>query len=48
VVPALIILSAPFVVYYILSRFIPVLGDEPEGTERSPEGLLPPGGTRRG
>ena len=30
VVPAVIILSAPFVVFYIISRFIPVLGDEPE------------------
>jgi Ni/Fe-hydrogenase subunit HybB-like protein len=35
VVPALIILSAPFVVYYMLSRFIPVLGDEPEDAEES-------------
>jgi Ni/Fe-hydrogenase subunit HybB-like protein len=30
ILPAMIILSAPFVVYYIISRFIPVLGDEPE------------------
>jgi len=30
VVPALILLSGPFVVFYIISRFIPVLGDEPE------------------
>jgi len=30
VVPAVIILSGPFVVFYIISRFIPVLGDEPE------------------
>ncbi len=30
VVPALVILSAPFIVYYVISRFIPVLGDEPE------------------
>lgn len=35
VVTALIILSAPFVVYYLLSRFIPVLGDEPEETQGS-------------
>lgn len=30
VVPALILLSGPFVVFYIISRFIPVLEDEPE------------------
>ncbi|MGB5260170.1 MAG: NrfD/PsrC family molybdoenzyme membrane anchor subunit [Gammaproteobacteria bacterium] len=30
VVPAVMILSAPFVVFYILSRFVPILGDEPE------------------
>jgi len=30
VVPAVIILSGPFVAFYIISRFIPVLGDEPE------------------
>ena len=30
VVPAVIILSGPFVVFYIISRFIPILGDEPE------------------
>ena len=30
VVPAVIILSGPFVVFYIISRFIPVLGDKPE------------------
>ncbi len=30
VIPAVIILSAPFVVFYIITRFIPVLGDEPE------------------
>ncbi len=33
VVPALAILSAPFIVYYILSHLIPVLGDEPETSE---------------
>ena len=35
VVPTVIILSAPFVVFYVLTRFIPVLGDEP-GTEQRP------------
>jgi Ni/Fe-hydrogenase subunit HybB-like protein len=34
VIPAVIILSAPFVVFYILTRFIPVLGDEPETEQR--------------
>ncbi len=33
VVPAVLILSGPFIVYYILSRIIPVLGDEPETSE---------------
>ena len=33
VVPAVLILSGPFVVYYILSRIIPVLGEEPEASE---------------
>jgi len=30
VIPAVIIFSAPFVVFYIITRFIPVLSDEPE------------------
>jgi predicted membrane protein len=30
VLPAIIILSAPFVVFYIISRFVPVLSDAPE------------------
>jgi len=30
VIPALIILSAPFLVFYLLSRLIPVIRDEPE------------------
>jgi predicted membrane protein len=30
VIPALIILSAPFLIFYLLSRLIPVLRDEPE------------------
>ena len=33
VVPAVLILSGPFIVYYILSHVIPVLGDEPETSE---------------
>lgn len=33
VVPALIILCAPFVVFYLISRFIPVIRDKP-GTEQ--------------
>jgi Ni/Fe-hydrogenase subunit HybB-like protein len=33
VVPALIILCAPFVVFYLISRFIPVIPDKP-GTEQ--------------
>ncbi len=33
VVPAVIILSAPFVVFYIISRLVPVLGDVPEAKQ---------------
>jgi predicted membrane protein len=34
VLPALIILAAPFVVYYILSRFIPIFDDDERLTAR--------------
>ncbi len=33
VVPAVLILSGPFIVYYILSQLIPVLGDKPETSD---------------
>ena len=33
IIPAAIVLSAPFVVYYLISRFVPVLEDEPETPE---------------
>ncbi len=33
IIPTAIVLSAPFVVYYIISRFVPVLEDEPETSE---------------
>ena len=38
VVVAVVILSAPFIVYYILSRFIPVIEDQPESSEAESAG----------